>query len=47
VRISGKTSWPVELIIIGIELSFENDQNAFIDFIKNRLEGIRKQKETF
>ena len=40
VRIPGKTSWPVELVIIGIELSFENDENAFIDFIKNRLEGI-------
>ena len=47
VRISGKTSWPVELIIIGIELSFENDENAFIDFIKNRLEGISKRRETF
>ena len=40
VRISGKTSWPVELVIIGIELSFENDENVFINFIKNRLEGI-------
>ena len=47
VRIPGKTSWPVELVIIGIELSFENDENAFIDFIKNRLEGIRKRRETF
>jgi tetraacyldisaccharide-1-P 4'-kinase len=37
VRISGKTSCPVELIIVGIELSFENDENAFINFIKNRL----------
>ena len=40
VRIPGKTSWPVELVVVGIELSFENDENAFIDFIKNRLEGI-------
>jgi tetraacyldisaccharide 4'-kinase len=47
VRIPGKTSWPVELVVVGIELSFENDENAFIDFIKNRLEGISKRRETF
>ncbi len=40
VRIPCKTSWPVELVVVGIELSFENDENAFVDFIKNRLEGI-------
>lgn len=47
VRIPGKTSWPVELVVVGIELSFENDENAFIDFIKNRLKEIRKRMETF
>ena len=40
VRIFGKTSWPVELVIIGIELSLGDDENAFVDFIKNRLEKI-------
>ena len=40
VRIFSKTSWPVELVVVGIELSFENDENAFIDFIKNRLEPL-------
>ncbi len=40
VRISGKTSWPVELVVVGIELSLGEDENAFVDFIKNRLEGI-------
>jgi tetraacyldisaccharide 4'-kinase len=42
VRISGKTSWPVEIVVVGIELSLGDDENAFIDFIKNRLKGIRK-----
>ncbi|MFV9646227.1 MAG: tetraacyldisaccharide 4'-kinase, partial [Desulfobacterales bacterium] len=40
VRIPGKTAWPVEFVVVGIELSFENDENAFIDFIKNRLEPL-------
>jgi len=40
VRISGKTSWPVELVVVGIELSLGDDENAFIDFIKNRLEPL-------
>ncbi|MBC8199083.1 MAG: tetraacyldisaccharide 4'-kinase [Desulfobacterales bacterium] len=40
VRIPGKTSWPVELVVVGIELSLGDDENAFIDFIKNRLEEI-------
>jgi tetraacyldisaccharide 4'-kinase len=38
VRISGETSWPVEVVVVGIELSFGDDESAFIDFIKNRLE---------
>lgn len=37
VRISGETSWPVELVAVGIELSLGDDENAFIDFIKNKL----------
>lgn len=40
VRISDEISWPVELVVVGIELSFENDENAFIDFIKTRLEPL-------
>jgi tetraacyldisaccharide 4'-kinase len=40
VRISGETSWPVELVVVGIELSLGDYESAFIDFIKNRLEGI-------
>ena len=40
VRISDKTSWPVEIVVVGIKLSFENDENAFINFIKNRLEPL-------
>ncbi len=40
VRISGKTSWPVELVAVGIELFLGDDERAFIDFIKNRLEPL-------
>ncbi|MEA3427987.1 MAG: tetraacyldisaccharide 4'-kinase [Thermodesulfobacteriota bacterium] len=40
VRISGKTSWPVEIVVVGIELSLGDDERAFIDFIKNRIKGI-------
>ena len=40
VRISGETSWPVELVVVGIELSLGDDESAFIDFIKTRLEPL-------
>ena len=37
VRILSRTSWPVELVVVGIEISFKDDETAFIDFIKTRL----------
>jgi tetraacyldisaccharide 4'-kinase len=42
VRISGKTSWPAEIVVVGIELSLGEDENAFVDFIKTKLVGIVK-----
>jgi len=47
VRISGETLWPVEIVVVGIELSLGDDESAFIDFIKTRLKEIRKRRETF
>ncbi|MBU4344891.1 MAG: tetraacyldisaccharide 4'-kinase [Desulfobacteraceae bacterium] len=40
VRISGETLWPVEIVVVGIELSLGDDESAFIDFIKTRLKEI-------
>jgi tetraacyldisaccharide 4'-kinase len=37
VRISGKTSWPIEIIVVGIELSLGDDESTFVDFIKTNL----------
>ena len=37
-RIANRTTWPVDLVVIGIEISFINDDSkAFADFIKNNL----------
>jgi len=47
VRISGKTSWPVELVVVGIELFLGDYESPFVDFIKTRLQEIRKRRETF
>jgi len=38
VRILSRTSWPIELVVVGIELSMGDDESSFINFIKNRLE---------
>ncbi|HUV50298.1 MAG TPA: tetraacyldisaccharide 4'-kinase [Anaerolineae bacterium] len=40
VRISGKTSWPIEIVVVGIELSLGDDESPFVDFIKTRLEPL-------
>ena len=37
-RISSKIKWPIDLVVIGIEISFGDDEDAFNSFIKNRLE---------
>jgi len=33
-RIANRTTWPTDLVVIGIEISFIDDSKAFADFIK-------------
>jgi len=42
VRIAHKIKWPIDLIVIGIEISFGENDIAFKSFIKNRLQGLMK-----
>jgi len=37
VRFSGRISWPADLVVIGIRISFGDDTESFTEFIKNRL----------
>jgi tetraacyldisaccharide 4'-kinase len=36
-RIAHRIKWPVNLLVAGVEISFENDVKAFNDFVKERL----------
>ena len=40
VRIAHKTKWPIDLVVIGIEISFGENDIAFKSFIKSRLRGL-------
>jgi tetraacyldisaccharide 4'-kinase len=40
VRIAHKIKWPIHLVIIGIEISFGENDIAFKSFIKRRLQGL-------
>jgi tetraacyldisaccharide 4'-kinase len=40
VRIAHKIEWPIHLVIIGIEISFGENDMAFQSFIKSRLQGL-------
>jgi tetraacyldisaccharide 4'-kinase len=40
VRIANKIKWPIHLVIIGIEISFGENDIAFKSFIKRRLQGL-------
>jgi len=40
VRIAHKIKWPITLVIIGIEISFGENDIAFKSFIKRRLKGL-------
>ena len=40
VRIAHKIKWPIHLVIIGIEISFGENELAFQSFIKSRLQEI-------
>jgi len=37
-RIYNKVKWPVDLVVIGVEISFGKDEPGFISFIKNYLD---------
>jgi tetraacyldisaccharide 4'-kinase len=37
VRVMNKTSWPAELVVAGLKISFQDDETAFTDFIKTGL----------
>ncbi len=43
VRIAHKIKWPIHLVIIGIEISFGENDIAFKSFIKRRLQGLMKR----
>jgi len=40
VRIAHKIKWPIHLVVIGIEISFGENDIAFQSFIKSRLQGL-------
>ncbi len=37
VRIAGKTKWPLDLLVLGVRISFGDQEASFITFIKDRL----------
>ncbi len=43
VRIAHKIKWPIHLVVIGIEISFGENDIAFKSFIKRRLQGLTKR----
>lgn len=44
-RIAHKIKWPVDLVVVGIKISFETDEHAFDEFLYYRLSDIIKQKK--
>ncbi len=42
VKIANRVTWPVDLVVIGINISFGNYDNAFDNFLKNRLDELVK-----
>ena len=43
-RIAHRITWPVDLVVVNIEVSFGNDDEAFNAFIKKGLKGIRDSR---
>jgi len=41
VRISSEIKWPIDLVVIGIEISFGDDEEAFNTFIRKRIERFQ------
>jgi tetraacyldisaccharide 4'-kinase len=44
-RIAHKINWPVNVAVIGIEISFRENELAFKSFVKNRLKELLKRRE--
>ncbi|MCJ7540607.1 MAG: tetraacyldisaccharide 4'-kinase, partial [Desulfobacterales bacterium] len=44
VKIALGINWPMDLIVIGIKIGFE-EEDAFVNFIKSKLGGLKKKKE--
>ena len=44
VKIALGINWPMDLIVIGIKIGFEED-DVFVNFIKSQLRGLKKKKE--
>jgi tetraacyldisaccharide 4'-kinase len=44
VKIACRISWPMDLIVIGIKVGFE-EEDIFVNFIKNKLEGLNEKQE--
>ncbi len=42
VKIANRVTWPVDLVVIGINISLGNYDNAFDNFLKNRLDELVK-----
>jgi tetraacyldisaccharide 4'-kinase len=41
-RIANKIAWPINLVVVGIKISFGNNDNEFNLFIKNRLKNTNE-----
>jgi tetraacyldisaccharide 4'-kinase len=39
-RITNEVIWPMDLMVVGIEVSFGTEANSFFDFIKSKIEEI-------
>lgn len=44
-RIAHKIKWPIDLVVVGIKISFKNDNHAFDEFLYHRLSAVIKQKK--
>jgi tetraacyldisaccharide 4'-kinase len=44
VRMAHKIKWPINLVVVGIKISFKNDDHAFDEFLNSRLSTVMKQK---
>ena len=46
-RIAHRVKWPVDLLVVGVEISFGNDDKVFNDFIKKRLKSLMPDLVTY